>query len=334
MIPGELAAVLLLLLLLAGGKSVLGVASMSKLGLVCLCLVVLALGAEFYIAAKLGMRRGEVADELRKVMDDSEKAIAALEKAQTEATETRQALALTKLGWGYEWEMGGGNPSPVQAGAGKLRVTGLGINAGLVPLNVLDAAGQPQIVAPVVHVFKGDGNSGSIYIGEFKADVDQLTADSCVLSPQWNISADDVQEWDFSNGSRFRTQIPAGGRSAVENLLQTIQRTNEQIVQTGFRIQEQQRLNVAAEAALATRRNELLGDPAAADNADHPEYKLGLVQALEDLEEERNGVQVAVDRLRRLIKSAAKAREGLVAGLKQVASQPRKSGTQLSQRAE
>jgi len=71
---------------------------MSKLGLVCLCLVVLGLGAEFYIAAKLGMRRGEVAEELRKVMDDSEKAIVALEKAQTEAKEARQTLALTKLG--------------------------------------------------------------------------------------------------------------------------------------------------------------------------------------------------------------------------------------------
>ncbi len=307
---------------------------MSKLGLVCLCLVVLALGAEFYIAAKLGMRRGEVADQLRKVIDDSEKAISVLEKAQTEATEARQALALTKLGWGYEWTLPNGNPSPVQASAGKLRVTGLGINAGLQRLDVTDAAGQAQIVAPVVHVFKGDGNGGSIYIGEFKADVDQLTADSCVLSPQWNVSADDVQEWDFSNGSRFRSQIPAGGRSAVENLRQTIQRTNEQIFQTEFRFQEQQRLNAAAETALTTRRNELLGDPAAADNADHPEYKLGLVQALEDLEEERNSVQVAVDRLRRLIQSAAKARDGLVDTLKQIAAQPRKSGTQLSQRAE
>ena len=89
-----------------------------------------------------------------------------------------------------------------------------------------------------------------------------------------------------------------------------------------------------AAATLAIRRNELLGDANAADNADHPEYKLGLVQALEDLEEERNGVQVAVDRLRRLIQSATKAREGLVDFLKQIASQPKKSGTQLSQRAD
>ncbi len=306
---------------------------MSKLGVVCLCLVILGLGAEFYLAAKSGMRRGEIADALRKAVDESEKAIAAQAKAQAEATEARQALALTKLGWGYEWTLPGGNPAPVQAAAGgKLMVTGLGSDARLEPLNVTDAAGQPQIAAPVVHVFKGDGQGGSIYIGEFKAE--SVSPTSCVLAPQWNVSADDLQQWDFSQGSRFRSQIPAGGRSAVENLHQTIQRTREQILQTELRTQEQQRLNAAAEAALTVRKNELLGDATAADNADHPEYKLGLVQALEDLEEERNAVQVAVDQLRRLIKSATKSREELVSTLKQMASQSRPSGTKLSQRAE
>ena len=308
---------------------------MSKLGLVCLCLVVLGLSAEFYIAAKFGMRRGEVADELRKASAASELAIVAHAEAKTKATEARQALALTNLGWGYEWTLPGGNPGPVQKNAGgQLMVTGLGSKNGLERLDLTDATGKAQIIPPVVHVFKSNGPGPSTYVGEFRADLQYLTQDSCVLTPQWFISSEDLQEWDFTGGARFRSQIPAGGRSAVENLHQTIQRTREQMFQTGLRIQEQQRLNAAATAALGIRKNELLGDTAAADNADHPEYKLGLVQALEDLEEERNGVQVAVDRLRRLIKTATKAREGLVDSLKQIAAQPRKSGTKLSQRAE
>jgi hypothetical protein len=307
---------------------------MSKLGLVCLWLVLISLIAEFYIAAKLGMRKVEVAEELRKAMAASAASTVAYDDAEAKVVDARQALALVKLGWGFEWVLPGGNPAPVQGNAGKLMVSGLGTNQRLKPLETVDATGQQRIAPPIVHVFKGDEQGGSIYIGEFRADLDQLTADSCVLTPQWNVSAQDLQEWDFRFGSRFRTSIPPGGQTGVENLHLTIQRTREQIFQTGLRIEEQQRLNAAAEAALQGRRNELLGDPNAEANADHPEYSLGLVQALEDLEEERNAVQLAVDQLRRLIKKATESRESLMDSLKQVVSSAQPSAARLSQRPE
>ncbi len=310
---------------------------MSKLGLTCLILVLIGLAAESYIGAKLGMRRGEVDDQLRKAIVDSEKAIEANSKAVSELGEAHQLLASTKIGWGREWNFpAGGNVGSVQLVGAKLAVTGLGTANGLVAEMIKDASGQERYASPVVHVFALNGQGGSVYIGEFVAGIgpNELSEQNATLTPTWNVSAQEVASWNFTAGVRLRSQIPAGARASVENAHQTITRTFEQLTQTGLRIEEQKGLNEKADLALAGRKNELLGDPAAADIDDHPEYKLGLVQALENLEEERNAVQVAVDELRRLIKTASEYRQQQMDTLKQVVSQMRQSGTKLSKRSE
>jgi hypothetical protein len=58
------------------------------------------------------------------------------------------------------------------------------------------------------------------------------------------------------------------------------------------------------------------------------------VQALEDLEEERNAVQAGVDELRRLLKLATEQRFEQLENLKQVVQNLRNSATKLSQRDE
>lgn len=310
---------------------------MSRLGLVCLVLVLLGLAAETYIAAKLGMRRGEVEEQLRTAILDSEKALAAHAKAKEELEESRHKLASTKIGWGYEWNFpAGGNLGSVQNVNGRLSVTGLGTANGLIAHPVTDANGQQRNVAPVVHVFTDNGQGGSIYIGEFVAGIgpNELSEQNSILVPTWNASPQEMASWNFTGGVRLRSQIPAGGRASVENLHQTIQRTFAQLTQTMLRIEEQTRLTEAAAAALVVRKNELLGDPTAADNVDHPEYKLGLVRALVDTEEERNAVQAGVDELRRLLKSASESRGQLLDGLKELASGMSNSATKVSQRSE
>lgn len=309
---------------------------MSKLRIAGYVLVIIGLIVEAIYAAKLGMRRGDVEAQLRTVIADSDKAIELNTKTKSELSESRQLLANVKLGWGYEWTFpAGGNVGSVQIVGGRLAVTGLGTANGLVATEVTDG-GQQKFVQPVVHVFAINGQGGSSYIGEFVAGIgpNELSEQNATLIPIWNVTPQEMASWNFSGGVRMRSQIPAGGRSSVGNLHQTIQRTYEQLTQTALRLEEQKGLNAAADAALLVRRNELLGDPNGPDNADHPEYKVGLVQALEDLEEERNAVQVGVDELRRLIKSATELRQQQVDTLKQIVSSTAKSDTKVSKRAE
>jgi len=313
---------------------------MSKLRIVGYVLVIIGLIVEVVYAAKLGMRRGEVEEKLRTAIADSEKAMEAHTKAKSELSESRQLLASIKLGWGYEWPLPaapGGNAVPlqVQVVGGRLSVSGLGTNNGLVAEQVTEN-GQQKSVAPVVHVFAQDAQGGSYYIGEFVAGIgpNELSEQNATLIPVWNVSAQEMASWNFSGGVRMRSQIPAGGRSAVGNLNQIIQRTYEQLAQTSLRFEEQTRLNAAADAALQVRKNELLGNPEGPDNPDHPEYKVGLVQALEDLEEQRNAVQAGVDELRRLIKSAREFRQQQIDTLNEIVSRLQKPTAKLSQRAE
>ncbi len=308
---------------------------MSRLGLVCLILVLLGLGAESYIAAKLGLRRGEVEDQLRKAIADTETATTGLEKAKIELGDSQQKLQSVKVGWGYEWNFpAGGNAGSVQVVQGRLAVTGLGTSNGLTRRQVTDANGQARELAPVVHVFTDNGQGGSRYIGEFIADIspNNLTETNSVLIPTWAASPEEQQTWNFAGAVRMRSQTPAGERSAVEHLHQSIQLTFSQLTQTGLRLEEQKRLNAAADEALQARKNELLGDAAAADNPDHPEYKLGLVQTLVDVEEERNAVQVAVDELRRQLKVASEFRTQQLDALKQLAAKLAAPETKVSQR--
>lgn len=308
---------------------------MSRLGLVCLILVLLGLGAESYIAAKLGLRRGEVEDALRKAIADTETATAALEKAKIELGDSQQKLQSVKVGWGYEWNFPpGGAAGSVQVVQGRLAVAGLGTSNGLTRRQITDANGQARELAPVVHVFTDNGQGGSRYIGEFIADISPngLTETNAVLIPTWAASPEEQQTWNFTGAVRMRSQAPAGERSAVEHLHQNIQLTFSQLTQTGLRLEEQKRLNAAADEALQARKNELLGDAAATDNPDHPEYKLGLVQTLVDVEEERNAVQVAVDELRRQLKVAGEFRSQQLDALKQRASKLAAPETKVSQR--
>ncbi len=307
---------------------------MSRLGLVCLILVLLGLGAESYIAAKLGLRRGEVEDQLRKAIADTETANAAVEKAKIELADSRQKLQSVKVGWGYEWNFPPGGA--IQVVQGRLAVNGLGTSNGLTRRQVTDPNGQARELAPVVHVFMVNDQGGSRYVGEFIADISPngLTETSSVLIPTWAASPEEQQTWDFSGKVRLRSQAPSGDRSAVEHLHQTIQLTFSQLTQTGLRLEEQKRLNTAADEALQARKNELLGDAAAADNPDHPEYKLGLVQTLVDVEEERNAVQAAVDDLRRLLKVASEFRTQQLDALKELAAKQASSETKVSQRTE
>ncbi len=294
-------------------------------------LVLVGLIGEAFVAARLGKRRSEVEDALRIAIADTEKAEAAFAKAKMDYNVSRSKLQGVKTGWGIEWNLPAGGQ--IQNVGGRLSVRGVGSGNGLELRTVNDGANSVN-VPPVVHVFVDNGQGGSNYIGEFVVpDSGSLTPDSCVLQPTWLPTPEDLQSWNFAGAVRLRSQIPPSGREAVENLNGTISRTIEKYIATDIRYTEQEKLKAGADSDLARRKSELLGDPQGQDIPEHPEYKVGLVQALQDIEEERNAIQLAVDELRRQIKAAVESRNSEVDSLKQLAGKTQ-SATKVSQRAD
>ena len=305
---------------------------MSRLGIVCGTLVIIGLLVEFWLVAKLGYRRGEVADKLREATLKSEKAVVEFDKFAAELKTAETNLAALKLGWGYEYLLAPANPAPVQNQGGKLFVTGLGSATPGLELKKVNVNGQQNMVAPPMHVFADNGQGKIVYTGEFILGIgpNELGEQTCVLYPTWNVSPQQVGAWNFTNGVRIRTQIPPGGRAEIDSLNQTIQRSVEQITQLNTRTEDQKKLKVDADLSLQARSNELLGDPDGVDVAERPEFKVGLVQAIEDTEEERNAVQVAVDSIRRSIQQAIKNRSELVDRVKEIAANASKPVTKIS----
>ncbi len=306
---------------------------MSRLGIVCGTLVIIGLLVEFWLVAKLGYRRAEVGDKLREATVKSEKAVAEFDRAAADLRTAEVNLAALKLGWGYEFQFAPANPAPVQNQGGKLFVTGLGSStAALVPRRVTGADGQEKMAAPPMHVFASDKEGNVVYTGEFLLGIgpNELGEQTCVLYPTWKVSPQEMESWNFSNGVRIRTQIPPGGRAEIDSLNQTIQRSVEQLTQLNTRTEDQKLLKADAVLALQTRRNELLGNADGPEVAERPEFKVGLVRAIEDTEEERNALQVAVDSVRRSILQAIERRSELVNRVKEAAANASKPVTKIS----
>jgi len=279
-------------------------------------LVLAGLGTEFYFGGRVLKRRFDIEAAMLKAQAESRKAQEAFETARVENVAARSALTSVKMGWGREWVFPpGGNIGNIQTVAGgRLSVTALGRDNGLVPVTLPGGDGD---VEPIVHVFAIVDANTTRYIGEFKARLDGLQNASCVLEPTWTLMDQETLSWNFGNGVRLHAQVPPAQRNAFANLNQSIIRLFEQNYLTGVHMQNQTDLNTKAQAALDTRKRELSGDPNGADVADHPEYRVGLVTAIKDLEEERNSIQNDVDALRRGLKTATETRQTLLQTIRQ-----------------
>lgn len=279
-------------------------------------LVLVGLGGELYFAARVLSRRFDIETALAKSISDSTQAVVAEEQARLDLLNARSVLASVKNGWSFEWEFLPGGAGGIQPVApGRLNVSGLGRNNGLNPVPA--AAGAPE-VPPTVHVYALAPNNTSVYLGEFVARIDQLQATTCVLEPTWRPRPQELTQWNFANGVRFRREVPPGPRNAFAGVNQTILRSLEKEALTDLHIQQQTDLNAAATDGLDKRKKELSGDPDGPDVPDHPEYRVGLVTALRDSEEERNAVQAAVDYLRRALLEASQKRQSLLDTIRQL----------------
>jgi len=303
---------------------------MNTLGKVCAGLTLLAMGGWIYLGARLGKTANDWSVKVRDAKIASEKATSDRLKAELELSSARSELARLKLGWGHEWQIAAGAVQVLQDG---LQVTGLGTENGLQVRELEKSGAEPaRTVAPTVHIFVSAAPDQSVYIGEFIADLNQLSTTQCLLKPTWLALPQEIAAWDFSQGARMRSLIPTGARTAMEGVNQAIERSQELLLSATSNIANQQKLLEAAEKQLENRRNELQGNPEGKEVADRPEVKAGLIQALHDSEEERNALQIQVDTLRREIKAMADARDAAIVELTELADKLPAADSQVSQK--
>ncbi|MBL8814627.1 MAG: hypothetical protein JNL58_01260 [Planctomyces sp.] len=307
---------------------------MSTLGKVCLVLTILALIGGAILGGMLGGTANSWAVKLRDAKEKSKKEIESAEKSYADLRAAEAELARKKLGWGYEWTFAGDGSIQITQATGELTIRGLGKANGLTVGQTTTENGQQVPVIPIVHVFApSNDNTSVVYIGEFRANVNLLGDTDCVLVPTWTPNPQEVAGWNMTGmGARLRSIVPPTERAEIDGLVQTIIRGMNSRNQLDASIKSQTALYQAAVQQREVRKGELLGNEDVPLIEDRPEFRIGLLKALENLEEERNGVQVAVDTLRRMIKTEADKRSETLGQLQELAEKLPEPSSRVSKR--
>lgn len=286
---------------------------MSKTGKILLGLTVVCLLPWIYFALKLfSIHTGwsvAIADG-RKAAEES---VQRSEELKTELFQMDSELARLQLDWDRAWTAA----RSVQPG--QITAQGIGTDNGLVPRQIQDENGNNVMVLPPLHAFAPMPEGGYFYVGEFIADPGSVGTNTAVLRPNWFADPQEQAAWNNLPGPwRFLSAVPPSKRTAVDELRDEIVLTAERTQATQQNIAQQQSILTAAEEQRDIRRKELLGDPAAADDPNRPELKVGLLQAVADAEEIRNDIQLAVDQLRRSIIDQSTLRDTVIAEINEL----------------
>lgn len=157
---------------------------------------------------------------------------------------------------------------------------------------------------------KADGTS--TYRGSFV--VTSVAADRSTLTPSWRVRPDDVATWQPGRW-RWRTMIPSGYSDRFADQAAAFTRGDELLADRQANLAIQQRLIAENQGKLNRRKAELVGgEDLPQDEGLSPEFRLGLVATLEQVEEERNGVLLQIDALRRQLRGARDAVNALQEG--------------------
>ncbi len=202
-------------------------------------------------------------------------------------------LELMNREWGTDFRAAGGRPTQMLAPAeGRLEV-GLGAGSGLV---------EKQLV----HGFEIQPDGKAVYRGPFTV-FGPPQAERSAMQPAWRIRPGEPAEWQAGNW-RWRSSIPSGYTQHFDEVMLNFTKSDETLADRLAGIITQDRLIAEATQALQRRQAELLGgDELAKDEIIPAEFRLGLVSTLEATEEERNGVLLEIDDLRKKVRAARDA---------------------------
>ncbi|MEX0701406.1 MAG: hypothetical protein WD069_04860 [Planctomycetales bacterium] len=239
-----------------------------------------------YFSARLIDTRNAWAERVETYREHNEQYAKLVERKERRLQEAQADLERLTTDWGNAWS---DVNVTVDKANGAFAADNLGTNLGL---------GAPDPNAPekpVVHAFALEPGGTSRYIGWFQATT--LRENDSRFVQQWGLIPNETDSWT-SGKWRIREHIPRASAERLPGLYLDHTAREERIAARQAILAEQKRLVADAQADLAVRRGELLGDPAA-----NPPVE-GLVAAIEREQALRDQAEADVDRLRREIQTA------------------------------
>jgi hypothetical protein len=187
--------------------------------------------------------------------------------------------------WGQYWN--NVPTQPMRPGEGTL-VINIGTNAGI-------RKGQ------YLYGFETQQDGSAVYRGDFVVDV--VSDVQAQVKPNWVIRPEDVQTWQQGNW-RWRNLIPPGNQPVFDQQTQAIARALDTLSIRQQKLVAENTLEMKHLEMLKQREAELVGgDTLSKDPAVDPEFRDGLVPAIEQAEETRNQTLRKVDELRRRVRA-------------------------------
>ena len=248
-----------------------------------------------------------------------------LEEKSAKEKKLRDELAIASMGSGRFWRQLGGADSPPVNVAISNRQTGeltanIGSNQGVTQFKAKDDNGVEADVNPTLHAFRPDG-AGFIYVGAFQ--VQSIRESQVSMVPMWKLQAGETQLWGAGGtGWHFRTDIPTSYQTRFDNLLADTEFAIREMQSGQQNLAQQQEARQDAEQKLAEWQGQLIGpEPPPAEPSLPPEFKVGLVPAMEAEEEARNKELAELDRLRHLLKDTNDLLQSLNRENSQIAGQ-------------
>ena len=253
-----------------------------------------------------------------------------LEEKAAKEKKLRDELAIASMGAGRFWrQLGGANSQPVNVAisnrqSGELTAN-IGSNHGITQFKAKDANGVEADINPTLHAFRPDG-SGFIYVGAFQ--VQSIRESQIAMLPMWKLQPGETQQWGAGGaGWHFRTDIPISYQTRFDNLHADTEFTLREMISGQANLAQQQEALTDANQKLAEWQGQLIGpETPPAEPSLPPEFKIGLVPAMEAEEESRNKELAELDRLRHLLKDTNDLLQSLNRENSQNAGQPTSSG--------
>lgn len=304
---------------------------MSTVGKVCLVITLLLLllamapipGPYGGWIPKVLVFHNEWSAKLRDAKEKTKAAVASNRQARHDFNKAMADVSGLTIGWDKFWNVPArtqnapaGTPTVAKQN-GILILNNIGSANGLKDEQYNDDNGQPQLAKPVVHAFYG-GAEGFKYAGEFRAT--DITPQRTQLRPVHPLSQQEFAAWNPNAAWRFRTMVPPGKQTTIDELYAQNRTLYELTLQMNANIARQEALLGKAEEALQVRKGELLGGLDREEVPTRPEFTLGLLEVNENVEEERNQLLLELDRLRRGIKEAYAQRDNAISQLNQKVS--------------
>lgn len=196
--------------------------------------------------------------------------------------------------WGDYWKS---VPTVVQAGGTGVVVANIGVNDGVREKQTL-------------YGFEILPDGKLVYRGDFTV----LTARDIQsqLQPNWGVRADDVQTWQPQANWRWRILIPPNYQPNFDVQILAVSRADDVLADRKQILDNEIKLEAMAKEQLKLREAELVGgDELPKDPKIDPEFREGLVAAIEQAEEDRNKVLLKVDELRHKLKMVQHAVDNL-----------------------